>query len=157
MTSMMIVSIYIHTHIYIYICIQLKKRAPHHTRSVHVFVMEKIRTLLKDSDADSKYKDGGCIQNIDLKFDTFEALFVMFIVNIFSFVGCVPRICQDMRWGMYENVRALKFQQDFRVSCAIAGDAISKRAGGRSFDIEERGKCEEMEVTGYMVCLGYVI
>lgn len=42
------------------------------------------------------------------------------------------------------------------VSFAIAGDAISKRAGGRSFAIGKGGKCEEMEVTGYMVCLGYV-
>ena len=41
---------------------------------------------------------------------------------------------------MDENVRALKFQQDFRVSCAIAGDAISKRAGGRSLAIEEMGE-----------------
>ena len=99
------ICIYIYTHIYIYTYLYTtQKRVPHHTRSVHVFVMEKIRTLLKDSDADSKYKDGGCIQNIDLNFDTFEALFEMLIVNIFSFVGCVPRICQDMRWGMYENV-----------------------------------------------------
>lgn len=116
MTSMMlIIYIYIFIHMYcihVYMC-TTQNRVLHHTRSVHVFVMEKIRTLLKDSDADSKYKDGGCIQNFDLKFDTFEALFEMLIVNIVSFVGCVPRICQDMRWGMYENVQALKFQRFF--------------------------------------------